>query len=273
MPDLLRLIRAHNLVVAAAGILAGGWIALGHIGLPGPLWWAALSGVGLGTAGNVLNDIWDQAGDQANARADRPLATHRVRRGTADLCVLWGTIVGLGSAALVGGSQFGLALLAFGAMAVYSPVLKRRGLAGNLTVALVAGFPLAYGALAAGHGNAGLVPWVLAAWLHLGREIAKDLVDIPGDRTLGRRTLPMVWGEGGARRLARVILWTFVPVSIALPALAGFGAWYFVVAAAADGLVVAAAIGVSRPRLEGTIRQLKFAMPVGVAALVLGRVV
>ena len=273
MRDLLRLIRAPNLVVAAAGILAGGWIALGRISVPGPLLWAALSGAGLGMVGNVLNDIWDEAGDRANARADRPLATLRVRRGTADLCVLWGSVVGLGSAGMVSGSLFGLALLAFGAMVAYSPVLKRRGLAGNLTVAVVAGFPLAYGALAVGHGGAGVVPWILAAWLHLGREIAKDLVDLPGDRLLGRRTVPMVWGEPGARRLARVTLWSFVPVSIVLPALAAFGVWYFVVAAAADVLVGAAAVGVSRGRLDRAIRQLKYAMPVGVAALVLGKVV
>src|SRR2546430_14894724 len=34
-------------------------------------------------------------------------------------------------------------------------------------------------------------PWALAAWIHLVREIAKDLEDEPGDRTVGRRTLPI----------------------------------------------------------------------------------
>jgi geranylgeranylglycerol-phosphate geranylgeranyltransferase len=271
--DLLRLVRAHNLVVAALGVLAGGWIALGHLALPAPLGWAALSGAGLGLAGNVLNDIWDEPGDRTNARADRPLASGRVRRGTADMLVLWGALLGLSTAALVGGTLFALALVALALMAAYSPVLKRRGLAGNITVAAVAGFPLMYGALAVHHGGAGVIPWMLAAWLHLGREVAKDLVDVPGDRVLGRRTLPILSGDAAARTVARGILWSFLPASVLLPALAGYGAWYFVVAITADALVWSAARSLSRQRYPAAVTHAKLAMPLGVAALVLGRVV
>jgi len=270
--DLLRLVRAHNLIVAAAGVLAGGWIALGRLALPAPLVWAALSGIGLGVAGNVWNDVWDEAGDRANRRTDRPLADGRLSRGTADLCVLWGILVGVGCAALVGGALTGLALLSLALMAAYSPLLKRRGLVGNLTVALVAGFPIAYGAIALGRGAAGFVPWILAAWLHLAREIVKDLLDVPGDRALGRRTLPIERGEGAARGAARGTLWTFLPAALALPALAHFGLWYFVVALVALGLVGGALRGLAVSDYSRAARLLKYAMPVGVAALVLGRI-
>ena len=273
MSDLLRLVRAHNLVVAGIGVLAGGWIALGHVAVPAPLAWAALSGIGLGMAGNVLNDIWDAPGDRTNVRTDRPLATGRLSRGVADLCVLWGSLVGLAGAALVDGTLVLFALVALILMALYSPVLKRRGLPGNLTVALVAGFPLAYGAIAVGRGAAGIVPWILAAWLHLGREVTKDLVDVAGDQALGRRTMPVVWGQSRARAFARTTLWAFVIASAVLPGLAGFGTWYFVVAILADLLVGAAALAIAAGRLDRAIRQLKYAMPFGVAALVLGRVV
>ena len=67
-----------------------------------------------------------------------------MRRGTADLLVFWGTLLGLVRSALASGTLFALALLSLALMAIYSPVLKRHGLAGNLTVALVAGFPLMY---------------------------------------------------------------------------------------------------------------------------------
>ena len=272
MADLLRLVRGHNLVVAGAGVLAGGWIALGRVAFPPGLGWAALSGVGLGMAGNVLNDIWDESGDRRNARADRPLASGRVGRGTADLLVLWGTLLGLGSAALVSGTLLGLAVVALGVMAVYSPVLKRAGLRGNVTVAVVAGFPLAYGALAAGDVVPGFVPWVLAAWLHLGREVAKDLVDMGGDHLLGRRTLPIVWGEARARTFALVVLWSFVPVSLLLPVLTDFGAAYYLVAPLAEVPIIAAAVCLQRGQTPKSIRLLKYAMPLGVAALILGRV-
>jgi len=41
--DVLRLIRAHNLLVAAAGVLAGGWIALGALATPKLLLFAAVA--------------------------------------------------------------------------------------------------------------------------------------------------------------------------------------------------------------------------------------
>jgi len=223
-------------------------------------------------AANVLNDIWDEAGDRTNTRTDRPLASWRMRRGTADLLVLWGALVGLGSAALVDGTVFGFAVVALTLMAAYSPTLKRWGLAGNLTVAAVAGFPLMYGALAVGQGGAGLVPWVLAAWLHFGREVAKDLIDVPGDRVLGRRTVPILSGETAGRNVARAALWSFIPVSLALPAIAGYGWWYFVVAVFADVLVWSAGRALSRLRIAAAVSHAKLAMPIGVAALVLGRV-
>src|SRR5438309_11529785 len=81
--DLLRLVRAHNLVVAAAGVLAGGWVALGAVAVPRLLGFAALAAVGFGAAGNVLNDLRDGAADRVNRPAvERPVAAGRVRRAT-----------------------------------------------------------------------------------------------------------------------------------------------------------------------------------------------
>src|SRR6266545_1110402 len=72
--DVARLIRAHNLLIAAAGVLAGGWIALGALVTPKPLVFAAVAAVGLGAAGNALNDICDRAADRVNrSPGERPL--------------------------------------------------------------------------------------------------------------------------------------------------------------------------------------------------------
>src|SRR3989454_4025776 len=137
--DLLRLVRIHNLLVAAAGVLAGGWIALGALQTPNVLALAAVAAVGFGMAGNVLNDIWDQAADRVNRPgAERPLAAGRVTRGTADLCVAGGAGGGLGGAALVSGAAVLVGLAAFAVLALYSPVLKRRGVLGDGAVGLVA---------------------------------------------------------------------------------------------------------------------------------------
>jgi len=271
--DVLRLVRINNLLLAAAGVLAGGWIALGALQTPNVLALAAVAAVGFGMAGNVLNDIWDRAADRVNRPGgERPLAAGRVTRGTADLCVAGGAVVGLGAAALVNGTAVLVGLAAFAVLVLYSPVLKRRGLPGNLAVALVAGLPLVYGAIAVGHAVAGIVPWILAAWIHLVREIVKDIDDQAGDRTLGRRTLPLVFGARRASLVAAGLAAAFVPLSLALPAEAHYHGAYFLIALFAQLVVLAVASRLFTGRTQGNSRLLKGAMLVGIVALVAGRV-
>src|SRR5205823_2462788 len=198
--------------------------------------------IGFGAAGNALNDIWDRAGDRVNRpRGERPLAAGRLTRGTADLCVVAGAVAGLAAAALVNGGAVLVGAAALVVMIAYSPLLKRRGLPGNLAVALVAGLPLLYGAIAVDRPAAGLVPWTLAAWLHLVREIVKDLDDQAGDAALGRRTLPLVLGPRRAGVVAAVLAAAFVPLSLALPAQAHYGGAYFLIALFAQLAVLAVA--------------------------------
>src|SRR6266571_2622233 len=213
--DLLRLVRINNLLLAA---------------------------VGVAMAGNVLNDIWDQAADRVNrSGGERPLATGRVTRGTADLCVAGGAVIGLGAAAFVNGTAVIVGLAAFAVLGLYSPVLKRRGLPGNVAVALLGGLPLIYGAIAVGHAAAGIVPWILAAWIHLVREIVKDIDDQTGDQTLSRRTLPLVLGARPASLVAAGLAAAFVPLSLALPAAAHYRGAYFLIALFAQLVVLAVA--------------------------------
>lgn len=273
MTEVWRVTRGHNLAIAAAGVLAGGWIALGTIAVPKLLAFAALSGVGLGAAGNVANDLHDASLDRLNpAAAARPLAAGRMRRETAHLLLWLGALLGLGAAALVSGRQVVAGLIALLVMLGYSPLLKRHGLPGNLAVAGIAGLPLFYGALAVDRAAAGLVPWVLAAWIHLSRELVKDLQDEPGDRAQGRRTLPVRLGRSGAARIAWWCCVAFIPLSIALPLLARYGTLYFGVAVAAQLLVLFAGRGLLRDQFARASLLLKAAMVVGLAALVLGAV-
>jgi len=270
MTDVLRLVRWHNLLIAAAGVLAGGWIALGRVAIPASLLWAAISGVGLGAAGNTLNDLLDVDADRRN-RPDRPMPAGRVDRGTAELIVFAGALGGLAAAGLVSGWQVLVGAGAFVVMAVYSPWLKRRGLPGNLAVAVIAGSPLFYGALAVGAPAAGIVPWVLAGWLHLVREIVKDLEDEAGDRLVARRTLPIAVGRRRAAITAAVLALAFVPLSLVLPLDRGYRAAYWVVALPAQMAVVAAAVHLVLDHIDRVSRLLKGVMVVGLVALVVGR--
>ena len=267
----LRLIRAPNLLIAAAGVFAGGWIALGQIAWPKELLFAALSGIALGAVGNTWNDIRDVAADRVN-RPRRPLAAGHVPRGVADFILFAGTLVGLVFAALVHGRQVLAAFAALTVMFVYSPLLKPRPFAGNLAVALVAGSPPFYGAMAVGLPAAGVIPWVLAAWLHLVREIVKDVEDEAGDRTIGRRTLPLVVGRRPALVVAAGVGLLFIPASLLLPRSAGYGGAYYVIALFAQLAVLVAATWLLLGRVERVSALLKGAMVIGLVALVAGKV-
>jgi 4-hydroxybenzoate polyprenyltransferase len=273
--DWLRLVRAHNLLIAAAGVLAGGWIALARVALTRELVLAALSGAALGAAGNALNDLHDVAADRVNRPGgERPLAAGRLRPGTAAGTVVAAALLGLGAAGLVSGAVIALAAAALVAMIVYSPLLKPRGVPGNLAVAAVAGLPLPYGALAVGAPWAGLVPWTLAAWLHLVRELVKDVEDAAGDRVAGRRTVALTLGPRAARGIAAALAVGFVPLSVVLPWAARYGAAYFVAALPAWVAVLVAARALRRGGPTGRASLvLKGAMAAGLAALVAGRVV
>ncbi len=268
----LRLIRAPNLIIAAAGVLAGGWIALGRIAFPKELVFAALSGMALGAAGNTWNDIRDVAADRVNRPGTRPLAAGQVSRGLADLIVFDGALLGLACAGLVSGWLFLAAVASLAVMFAYSPLLKPVPLLGNLAVAVVAGSPPFYGALAVGVPAAGIVPWVLAAWLHFVREIVKDVEDEPGDRTIGRRTLPIVVGRRPALVIAAGAGLLFVPASLLLPRSAGFSGAYFVIALFAQLAMLVAATWLLLGKVERVSALLKGAMVIGLVALVAGKV-
>ena len=271
--DLLRLVRAGNLLVAAAGVLAGGWVALGAIAVPRLLGFAAVAAVGFGAAGNALNDLRDVAADRVNRPGgERPVAAGRLRRETAHLVAAAGIFIGVAMAALVSGTALLVGIAALVVIAAYSPLLKPAGVAGNVAIAAVAGLPLWFGAFAVGRPAAGVVLWVLAAWIHLVREIVKDIEDEPGDRAAGRRTLPIRWGARRAGLLAGALAVTFVPLSLALPVAAHYRGGYYALAVVPQLAVLAAASRLFVGRPERLSRLLKGAMVVGLAALVLGKV-
>jgi geranylgeranylglycerol-phosphate geranylgeranyltransferase len=268
----LRLIRLPNLLIAAAGVLAGGWIALERVTLPKELLFAAISGMALGAAGNAWNDICDTTADRVNRPGTHPLVAGQVSLGTAHLIVFQGALLGVVAAALVSGWQVLAALAALIVMLAYSPLLKPRPALGNAAVAVVAGSPPFYGALAVGAPAAGLVPWILGAWLHLTREIVKDVEDETGDRTAGRRTLPIALGRRPAQVVAAGIGLLFVPASLLLPRFAGYGGAYFLVALLAQMAVMVAATWLLLGRVERVSILLKSAMVAGIVALVAGKV-
>ena len=271
MPGPLAILRPRNLVMAAAGVAVGGFLVLGRFWIPAALGWAMASAVFLGAAGNASNDYFDVEADRISHPL-RPLVVGTMSRQAALLVAGVAGGLGLGAAWWVSGPLFLLGLAALVVMLVYSPVLKSRGLPGNLAVAVVASLPLVYGATAAGYWRAGLVPAVLAALLHLARELVKDLEDVDGDLAIGRRTLPIAYGLRAGYAAAAAVLALFVPASLAPWALRWYGWRYGVPVLAMDLGVLVFVAQLARRRHEGVRAGIKLAMAVGLLALLWERI-
>jgi geranylgeranylglycerol-phosphate geranylgeranyltransferase len=268
--DALALVRARNLLLSAAGVAIGGVLAQGHATFPAMVWWAMASAMCLGAAGNVANDVADREADRLN-RPEAPLVSGTVPLRAA--LGLGGVAGGLGLvlAWWVSTELFTIAVAALLVMLVYSPLLKRYGVAGNVAVAVVASLPVIYGASAVGWWRAGLAPAAMAALLHFARELVKDVEDETGDRAAGRRTLPIAYGPKAALAIAAAALALFVPVSLAPWAAGWYGRRYAVLVTLIDVGVVVLGWRLLERQIAGVRASLKTAMIAGLVALLWDR--
>jgi 4-hydroxybenzoate polyprenyltransferase len=240
-------------------VLAGGWIALGRLAMPPLLGWATVAALGFTVAGYVL--LW-VAHAPVNARGT----------GVQNFAVFAGGLIGMVGAALVSGVAMAIGLAALAVMIVCARILDRRGPLGLLAISALAGLPFMYGALAVGHPAGGTVPWILASWLHLILVTISDLETEPVDRELGRQTIAIRLGRSRAVMVSAALSLGFIPTSLVLPARAGYGGAYFLVALFAQLAVLVAAARLIVGRVDGLGRLLKGAMVIGAVAMIAGRV-
>ena len=185
--------RPHNLAVAALTILVG-WTAAGGGRPDAALFLAVCAGVLVAAAGNVINDYFDADIDRIN-KPRRPIPSGRMTRRESRRYYWALGAVAAACAAASGPRALVFVALWTACLYAYSAHLKRRFLLGNLAVAAVSSSGFALGAWLAGRATAGVAPMLLAFLLIMGREIVKDVEDLPGDRACGAHTLARCLGE------------------------------------------------------------------------------
>ncbi|MBC7791156.1 MAG: UbiA family prenyltransferase [Anaerolineae bacterium] len=214
----IALVRLPNVLMVAAGVMLGAWWARGSISAA--VFAAMVAAMALTAAANSWNDAADIEIDRV-AHPERPLPSGLLSKATALGLARFAALLAVVAALLAAPSLALLTVILLVPMRFYSPHIKRLGLPGNLTVALLASLPFLYGAWATGRPRSGLLLVAIAAPLHLAREIAKDLDDAAGDAGV-RRTLPMRIGVPGARLILVLALLIFaaaiLPVGLQKPA-------------------------------------------------------
>ncbi|MFH1680445.1 MAG: UbiA family prenyltransferase [Candidatus Eisenbacteria bacterium] len=274
MIGFLRLARPLNLLILAAAmllayLLAGGGRDVSAL-VPG-----AAGAVLLVASFYVWNDIADRRVDRVN-RPDRPIPSGAVsvRAACAFAALLFCGAFAAGAAS--GGTTAAVLGVWAVLLAAYEGVLKRTGLPGNLLVSAVASSALLLGAHLGGSLAAGLAPALFAFFLHLGREIVKDIADAPGDLEGSRRTLAVAFGDRkalafSALPLALLVLLSPVPFFLGI-----YGVLYLVIVLVAVDLLLAVALALcfrrpDRSNLGRLSHLLKGQMVIGMAAMLAGR--
>ncbi len=218
MKAYIELLRVHNLLGTALGVLSG-VVALGIINII-PLIIAILSACMIAAAGYAINDYFDIEIDKIN-KPNRPLPSGRISPREALLLSYLMFIIGVIIALPIGIITTLFALVNAILMYYYSKTLKKTGLIGNLVVAFSTSATLFYGALAVAEWLGALyilwriVPLVLMVFvLTLAREIVKGVEDVIGDSKAGVKTLAVTKGVDFALRTSLIL--TFIAIFLGI---------------------------------------------------------
>ncbi|MBI4418655.1 MAG: geranylgeranylglycerol-phosphate geranylgeranyltransferase [Ignavibacteriales bacterium] len=186
------------LVIAASVLLAGG--IEGNI-LKAII--AAVAGGLIGGAANAINDYFDVDIDRVN-KPNRPLPRKSLTPRAAFLLWFSCSVVGISLNLFLHSPALEISVSAVAGLFVYSAVLKRTMLLGNVLVAVMTALAFIYGASVAGSPERAFFPALFAFLLNLGREVLKDIEDMRGDRLGNAGTLPIRHGVSTALTVATV---------------------------------------------------------------------
>src|SRR5881628_2646429 len=230
----LTLVRPPNTIMIGLGVVIGEAIGLGV--LPGIR--EAVFGfltASLMMAGTmVANDVYDVEIDRVNS-PQRPLPSGTVKTREAMVLAVILSGVAIGFSALLGPWTFLTALLALTLMVYYNTRGKKTGLIGNAVVSFNVALPFFFGGLAVSKISPLLFIFSVVAFLaNFGREVAKGIADVQGDRLRQVRTLAVVRGAKSAAFASAGLFVTAVLLSFLPPFLESISWLYFPPVIAAD---------------------------------------
>ena len=258
----LELMRLKNVVLAAITVPLGAHFAIG-----GDWFNQYLLEVTVQTlavvffigAGNTMNDIKDSDIDKT-AHPNRPIPSQRITINGAKkftwilwtlsiVCVLFGTFR-LYESDMQWYPLVAIYVIAVALMISYDhgPKTKDSGLIGNISISIMVGSVILYGASSVSAINTPLVWWTASVvfFTNLAREIVKDCQDMESDEGI-RNTLPMSFGLQNSRMAAYVIIMASL-VCLYMPYWKGpfeFGQIFFQIPA------IMTLITLNRPLYEG----------------------
>ena len=225
--DLFELTRPVNVLITIITIALAAYITtvfepLGNIVL------ACISGALITMGANAINDFFDVEIDRIN-RPGRPIPSNRVTKAQALVFSIVTLVLGVGTSLFIHKQAFIICTAAALLVFLYSWRLKKTPFWGNFVVSLTTAFAFVYGSVAVNRIEDGLYPAGFAFFMHLGREIVKDMQDIEGDRAHLAQTIPIKYGKKFAQWLVTVVLVCLIVFTL-IPYFTGhYGIWFLII--------------------------------------------
>lgn len=257
------MMRPLNGVIAALTLVPAVALGSGRISLPIKI---AIATFFIASFGYLINDLCDFRADKVN-KPTRPFPSRRVSAWEAVngalLCIVLAALALAGSSLAVW-----LFFAVFAAcLFLYSFRISSWLIVANLWVALLCSSAFLLGGIITSPSAERQAMFVVAAALtffyHLGREIIKDIEDIAGDRIMGRKTIPIAWGNAVAKSVAVAALALMIATSLIAYFICHFSEAYLLLVSLAVNLPVVLIVGLFVLREgEDNIRRASIALKI-----------
>ena len=204
----IRIIRLLNCLMMGFAVIVGASL-VSPLNLSVNLLLAFITSFTLTGASMTINDYYDKELDAIN-EPNRPIPSGVISPKEALYFALVLSIIGFGAAVGTNFPDFSCLMVAAIAYIVsisYVTKGKQTGLAGNLLVSTCVVVPFIYGSFVVQEPQLSVVLFTVIAFLsNTGREIAKGIVDVEGDKSKDISTIAVLHGEKTAAVSSSVFL-------------------------------------------------------------------
>jgi geranylgeranylglycerol-phosphate geranylgeranyltransferase len=238
---LLQIIRPINCIMMGFAVIVGALLASkGVFSSEVSLFLGFVTAFTLTGASMAVNDYYDRNIDAIN-EPNRPIPRGIISPKQALLYASFLTIIGFVAAFFANISSLIIAILSWTTSITYATKGKQTGLLGNFLVSTCVAVPFIYGSFVVGRWfeMATMLLAVMAFFSNTGREVAKGIVDVEGDKSQNIKTIAMMYGEKTAAVVTSVFFILAMVLS-PLPLLLNLvSIWFLPLVAITDiGLIV-----------------------------------
>ncbi len=203
---LLTLSRPINCIMVIFGVITAAFISVDQVYMyADKILLAAIVAALITAGGNTIDDYFDRKIDQIN-KPNRPLPSGKIKPELALVYAFLLFLFGIFLSFELPKSCMLLAAVNSIILVFYPKIKNISGIVGNIIISYLTASVFIFGALLGQNIHAGALMALITFFAVFAREIVKDIEDLQGDRCMGRKTIPIIFGKDFAAKIAAITL-------------------------------------------------------------------